>query len=149
MATRKDDSRGLRPYQAHRREEWLHDLKLELRTKSRFAFELIMEEHQPPHGVTSAEDAAALMLRYLPAAQSVHTPSPRTSLKEPGEQGSQRPDDARNVPAAHLHASEPAIGCDSPKAHDSHDRDSGSEALAVVRYLPASHLMQCSRPRLS
>ena len=38
MATRKDASRGLRPYQAHRREEWLHDLKLELRSKSRFAW---------------------------------------------------------------------------------------------------------------
>ena len=59
MATREDDSRGLRPYQAHRREEWLHDLNLELRSKSRFAFEMINEEHQPPHGVISAEDAAA------------------------------------------------------------------------------------------
>ena len=59
MATRKDDSRGLRRYQAHRREEWLHDLKLELRSKSRFAFEMIKGEHQPPHGVISAEDAAA------------------------------------------------------------------------------------------
>ena len=56
MATRKDDSRGLRPYQAHRREEWLHDLKLELRSKSRFAFEMINEEHQPAqYALTTAK----------------------------------------------------------------------------------------------
>ena len=87
MATRKDASRSLRPYQAHRREEWLHDLKLELRSKSRFAFEMIMEEHQPPHGVTSAEDAAA------PEEFMVGRLS-HSTVVAPGDEGSTTDEDA-------------------------------------------------------
>ena len=56
MATRKDGSRVLRKYKAHQRDEWLHDLRLELRRESRFAYEMIMAEHQPPAGLSSAED---------------------------------------------------------------------------------------------
>ena len=48
----------LRKYKAHQRDEWLHDLRLELRRESRFAYEMIMAEHQPPAGLSSAEDAS-------------------------------------------------------------------------------------------
>ena len=60
MAYRKDASRGrgLRKFRAHERDEWLHDLRLELRRDSRFAYEMVMAEHDAPVGVVSAEDTA-------------------------------------------------------------------------------------------
>ena len=60
MAYRKDASRGrgLRKFRAHERDEWLHDLRLELRRDSRFAYEMVMAEHNAPVGVVSAEDTA-------------------------------------------------------------------------------------------